>query len=353
MAASLAELDAPKKAEPVPAAPSVPETKPAAAKPAAEAEPAPEAKPTGPAPKVLDLEKYGDQVVDIVVDGRKLTVPLRELVDGAQLKRAAQIRMQEAAELRKRAPEEARKAIIDDLRKTPAQFLGQLGEDAIRQTIRDLVSANDPAIAKAVEAEFEALTREQQMSPEERLEKRARELEQRERQWNEQRERERLEATAAQVQPVLSQSFEKALQAQGIEPSPEVMAQMIDLGLRVTEQGAELTADVITHLAMRVAEAEESRRGKYLGSLAEAPPEVVQRYVTPRLATMTPQEIAKLVGEEKLKELRAWDLERVRGAAAAPRQSERQASAPAPEKPARPLTMEEAREKLRQSRMQR
>jgi hypothetical protein len=347
MAASMAEIDAGIAAKEAakPAAPKAPAPSPDPV-PVAEAKPA----PTGPAPKPLDLEKYGDQTVDTIVDGRKHTMTLRELVDGAQLKRAAQVRMQEAAEMRKRAPEEARKAILDDLRKTPAQFIGQLGEDAVRQTIRDLVSANDPAIAKAVEAEFEALTREQQMGPEERLEKRARELDQREQQWKQQREREALEATAAQVQPVLSQGFEKALQAQGIEPSPEVMAQMIDLGLRVTEQGAELTADVITSIAMRVAEGEESRRGKYLGSLAEAPPEVMQRYVTPRLATMTPQEIAKLVGEEKLKELRAWDLERVRGTAAAPRHSER-TSAPAADKPARPLTMEEAREKLRQSRM--
>lgn len=137
--------------------------------------------------------------------------------------------------------------------------------------------------------------------------------------------RERLEAQqAAELQPQLGREFTEALKRHGAEgATPLMLARMAAIveaevdDARKSRRG--LSRD---DWALIVSDAARSVASKHYDEIAaDIPrlPEAKRRAVVQQaIATMQPQQIAELLGEQGVRAFRRWDAERVRAKAAAP-----------------------------------
>lgn len=257
----------------------------------------------------------GDRPFTLTVAGEKITKPLREWANGMMLSKAARRKMQGAAETERRA-----QSIIDAVRTNPARALSELGPEAIEEALVQLVrTASDdktPAEQRAaVERAFKRIMKEAERSPEE-LErdayKREREAFEKERDaYRKEREEEQTARLAKQHQRAYTKSFGDALTKAGLSATPEHMVAMAAHARELHELGLPLDAAALAECAALVAEEQGSKREAGAKSLL----------------SLSPAELAKALGAEKMAELRKWDLDQVR-APALPK------TAPPAEKPA-------------------
>ncbi len=321
-------------------APTAPPPSPRASSGAAPAEAAQNAKAieaavdkaTGGEQDLFDLETHGDRVVELMVNGERVRMPLREAMRDVMRSKAAYKKMAEAAETSKKA-----QALIEAIKRDAGAAAVQLGPDAVQQTIKRLVRlADDPSsppwVRPAVIKAFEEMQAEDAKPPEQRqketLDERERRVKEREEAFAA-AEREAQEIKQAKViRKQLVKDFQGALTKAGVDVTPESMDAMVDRARELLGYGLSLSdPNVLQECAELVREAEDARVGK----------------AKSRLATLPPEKLAAELGEDKLRELREWDLARVRGAAPKPRE------APPPPQEAGPgwIDADEARARIK------
>jgi hypothetical protein len=207
----------------------------------------------------------------------------------AQIAKAARERMRSASEHEKKL--RAMAADLKDPKKLRRVLDHIYGENGGSRALAEEWIAGELEEAKVPEAERKLRQRERELAEREARIKAAEEREKQERQRSE----------TQRAQQAIGQRFSKSLEAAGLKPTEYTIARMAALAEADLDAGIPIDPD---DLARQVAR--DYREGD-IGSMLKALP---------------PDELAKLLGDEKLRSFRQWDVERVRA-------KQRPAAAPA------------------------
>jgi len=281
-------------------------------------------------PSMVDLAAMGDKLVEVTIDGQKVTMPLAEVVANTQRAKASHKRFVEAAEMKKQLAQKEADLMrfVEALRgDNPEYLLQEIGIDTQSLVQREMQRmAMLEAMTPREREQHEMKSEREQL----RLEKEAWEKQKNDHQS--QREQERLNAEAARWQEKYTNDFTEALKNVGISAESTAYPKMLEYMAQIASEG--LDAGVDLQPADLVQMAQEEWMGKIQGFLGG----------------MEAENLHKFLGESVGKKFRQYDIERLKGRAAAPE---------APKTPRRrkkstekkTYNIDEMRELLRQRRM--
>jgi hypothetical protein len=232
-------------------------------------------------------EKQPDGSYEITVDGETISLTLDQLKAGYQKAQASAKRFQEAAEERKRAAEE---------KKAAEEFKNKLRQNPLKALLEDGVDVK--AIRNHYEAAVWEFLQQDQMTPEQKAEIKAKQEMETEKQriarekaeienWKKEREREREEMEVRKHQETYAAQINDALNKHGLPQSPEVVAKMAGYLSQALEHGYDMSIDEAA--AMYKEDTEVSLKG------------LLKKY--------SPEQLMSLLGEDGMKALRSKDVE--------------------------------------------
>lgn len=298
---------------------------------AAEAKPAAE-------PKRFSVDEYGDHLVELTVNGRKQEVTVKEALRLQQLERASRSALEESAQVRKQHEQ-----LMASLKESPAKVLSQLGPEALRATLDQVINSDDPAAQKVVQDYFTEIVERAQWTPEQKLQHELKERDAKLERYEKAEQDKRTQAQVQEMVPQLEQQFVQALKARGLPATPDTLDAMAEQALMALEQGRQPTYEA---LAEAVENIDRTRSERYLSRLNDLSLDDFGKYAGKRLAALKPEEIVQLLGEDKHRELREWQIAQVRAEERKAERKERRAGGYTPtqsnEKP--PMSLEQIRE---------
>ena len=223
----------------------------------------------------------------VTVRDKEIEVPYEELVANYQLKRASYERLEEAARLKKQMD-----GLLAGLRDGASK--GDFGP------LKKLATKLGYDVRRFSEAELTEALRQEQMTPEERrradLDLKERELKHREETWEKKRTESEINRVAKQLESEYAQSIPAALKAAGVPQTPYQQRRLASL----------------------LHEAIGSDTGLTVEEAAQIVAEEYREEVTAHLGELDVDGVLALIGEERMKEVRRRDIERVRNGGAAP-----------------------------------
>lgn len=253
---------------------------------------------TGGEQDLFDLKAHGDKLVELVINGETVKMPLRDAMRDVMRSKAAYKKMEEAAVERRRAQQ-----TLEAIRANPGKAIAKLGGPAgIKAALKELIGTSSPEERTAVEETFAEIMRDAQR-PKEELEReslaeeRARLKKERE-DFEQQKRDAQIEQAAKVERRKLERSFKGALEKAGLSADPETMGAMSQAAAQLLEYGLALDEHGIAECAAMVREEHDKR-----STAGRA-----------RLKGLSPEQLAAELGEDTLKALRQWDLSRVAGA---------------------------------------
>lgn len=248
-------------------------------------------------PSMVDLAAMGDKLVEVTIDGQKVTMPLSEVVANTQRAKASHKRFVEASEMKKQLAQKEADLMkfVEALRgENPEYLLQEIGIDTQSLVQREMQRmAMLEAMTPRERDQHEMKSEREQL----RLEKEAWEKQKNDHQS--QREQERLNAEATRWQEKYTNDFTEALGSVGISPQSTAYPKMLEYMAQIASEGLE--AGVNLEPADLVQMAQEEWMGKIQGFLGG----------------MEAENLHKFLGEGVGKKFRQYDIERLKGRAAA------------------------------------
>lgn len=248
-------------------------------------------------PSMVDLAAMGDKLVEVTIDGQKVTMPLAEVVANTQRAKASHKRFVEAAEMKKQLAQKESDLMqfVEALRgENPEYLLQEIGIDTQSLVQREMQRmAMLEAMTPRERDQHEMKSEREQLQ----LEKDA--WEKKKNDHRSQKEQEMLSAEATRWQEKYTNDFTEALGSVGISPQSTAYPKMLEYMAQIASEGLE--AGVNLEPADLVQMAQEEWMGKIQGFLGG----------------MEAENLHKFLGEGVGKKFRQYDIERLKGRAAA------------------------------------